>query len=159
MLGGSGLLESTVCDEAVLTAARRLRILPAHSGGSGVAVTELLRAARTGNQQAKDLLAERARVLGESVALLRDLLNPDDLVVGGQAFTEYPEAMAHVEAAYKARSVLPPRDIRMTAFGNRVQEAGAGIVSLAGLYADPVSAMRRAQPPAAAFDVASETSA
>ena len=83
----------------------------------------------------------------------------DDLVVGGQAFTEYPEAMAHVEAAYKARSVLPPRDIRMTAFGNRVQEAGAGIVSLAGLYADPVSAMRRAQPPAAAFDVASETSA
>jgi predicted NBD/HSP70 family sugar kinase len=159
LLGGSGLLESTVSDEAVLTAARRLRILPARTGGSGVAVTELLRAARSGNQQAKDLLAERAKVLGESVALLRDLLNPDDLVVGGQAFTEYPEAMEHVEAAYKARSVLPPRDIRMTAFGNRVQEAGAGIVSLAGLYADPLSAMRRAQPPAPAFEVASETSA
>jgi hypothetical protein len=54
---------------------------------------------------------------------------------------------------------LPPRDIRMTAFGNRVQEAGAGIVSLAALYADPLSAMRRAQPPAPAFEVASETSA
>jgi hypothetical protein len=76
--------------------------------------------------------------------LLRDLLNPDELVVGGQAFTEYPEAMAGVEAGFAARSVLPPRDIRVTVFGNRVQEAGAGIVSLGGLYADPVGGMRRA---------------
>jgi hypothetical protein len=82
-------------------------------------------------------------VLGEAVALLRDLLNPDELVVGGQAFTEYPEGMVDVEAAFTARSVLPPRDVRVTAFGNRVQEAGAGIVSLDGLYADPLGAMRR----------------
>ena len=39
--------------------------------------------------------------------------------------------------------------MRVTAFGNRVQEAGAGIVSLGGLYADPLGAMRRrcARPP------------
>jgi predicted NBD/HSP70 family sugar kinase len=107
-------------------------------------MTDLLRVARAGNQQAKDLLAERGRVLGEAVALLRDMLNPDELVVGGQAFTEYPEAMEHVEAAFAARSLLAPRDIRVTAFGNRVQEAGAGTVSLGGLYADPLGAMRRA---------------
>jgi predicted NBD/HSP70 family sugar kinase len=159
LLGGSGLLESTVSDEAVLAAARRMRILPAHSGASGAAVTELLRAARSGNQQAKDLLAERARVLGEAVALLRDLLNPDDLVVGGQAFTEYPEGMARVEEAYKARLVLPARDIRVTAFGNRVQESGAGIVSLAGLYSDPLGAMRRAAPPVPVYEVDVETPA
>jgi hypothetical protein len=41
--------------------------------------------------------------------------------------------------------VLPARDIRVTVFGNRVQEAGAGVVSLGGLYADPIGAMRRAQ--------------
>ena len=75
----------------------------------------------------------------------RDMLNPDDLVVGGQAFTEYPEGMQLVEAEFAARSVLPARDIRVTAFGNRVQEAGAGIVSLGGLYADPIGALRRAQ--------------
>ncbi|PRC48775.1 hypothetical protein C6A85_78125, partial [Mycobacterium sp. ITM-2017-0098] len=79
------------------------------------------------------------------VALLRDMLNPDDLVVGGQAFTEYPEGMPLVESAFAQRSVLPHRDIRVTAFGNRVQQAGAGIVSLSGLYADPIGAMRRAQ--------------
>ena len=53
-------------------------------------------------------------------------------------------AWQQVEEAFAARSVLPPRDIRVTAFGNRVQEAGAGIVSLGGLYADPLGAMRRA---------------
>ena len=149
LLGGTGQLESTVSDEAVLAAARQLKILPgigpsgSSTHGSAGAITDLLRVARTGNQLAKDLLAERARVLGEAVALLRDLLNPDELVVGGQAFTEYPEAMEQVEAAFAARSVLPPRDIRVTAFGNRVQEAGAGIVSLGGLYADPLGAMRR----------------
>jgi len=142
LLGGSGQLESTVSDEAVLTAARKLRIIPLE--GPSATIAGVLRAARQGNAKAAELLAERARVLGEAVALLRDMLNPDDLVVGGQAFTEYPEGMALVEAAYERRSVLAPRDIRVTAFGNRVQEAGAGVVSLGGLYADPIGAMRRA---------------
>jgi predicted NBD/HSP70 family sugar kinase len=142
LLGGSGRLESTVSDEAVLAAARRLGVVA--DGGNAVMAT-LLRAARSGNQPARELLAERARVLGGAVALLRDMLNPDDLVVGGQAFTEYPEGMSVVEAAYTERSTLPVRDIRVTAFGNRVQEAGAGVVSLGALYADPIGAMRRAQ--------------
>ena len=142
LLGGSGQLESTVSDEAVLIAARKARIIPAEGPASTMAA--VLRAARQGNEQARALLAERARVLGEAVALLRDMLNPDDLVVGGQAFTEYPEGMNLVEAAFADRSVLAPRDIRVTAFGNRVQEAGAGVVSLGGLYADPIGAMRRA---------------
>ena len=143
LLGGTGELESTVSDEAVLVAARKARIIPAD--GPTSTVTAVLRAARQGNEKAVALVAERARVLGEAVALLRDMLNPDDLVVGGQAFTEYPEGMSIVEAAFAERSVMPSRDIRVTAFGNRVQEAGAGVVSLGGLYADPIGAMRRAQ--------------
>jgi predicted NBD/HSP70 family sugar kinase len=142
LLGGTGQLESTVSDEAVLIAARKARIIPAEGPASTMSVA--LRAARQGNHQAQALLAERARVLGEAVALVRDMLNPDDLVVGGQAFTEYPEAMSLVEAAFAKRSVMPAREIRVTAFGNRVQEAGAGVVSLGGLYADPIGAMRRA---------------
>lgn len=140
LLGGSGRLESTVSDEAMLTAARRLGIV----GGDSTQVSSVLRAARAGDGPARELLAERARVLGSAVALLRDMLNPDDLVVGGQAFTGYPEAMADVEAAYAENSTLPPRDLRVTSFGNRVQEAGAGVVSLGGLYTDPIDAMRRA---------------
>jgi predicted NBD/HSP70 family sugar kinase len=142
LLGGTGKLESTVSDEAVLTAARKARVIPAD--GPTSTMQAVLRTARQGNEKAQQLLAERARVLGEAVALLRDMLNPDDLVVGGQAFTEYPEATTLVESAFAERSVLPARQIRLTAFGNRVQEAGAGIVSLGGLYADPIGAMRRA---------------
>jgi predicted NBD/HSP70 family sugar kinase len=143
LLGNTGQLESTVSDEAVLSAARKLRIVPADGPASSIA--GVLRAARQGNEGAQALLAERARVLGQAVAMLRDMLNPDDLVVGGQAFTEYPEGMELVETAFAERSVLAQRDIRVTAFGNRIQEAGAGVVSLGGLYADPVAAMRRAQ--------------
>ncbi|MUL66519.1 hypothetical protein BOO86_18740 [Mycobacterium sp. CBMA 234] len=142
LLGGSGRLESTVSDEAVLAAARKQRIVPADGPSSTIAA--VLRAARSGNAAAAELLAERARVLGSAVALLRDLLNPDDLVVGGQAFSEYPEGLPLVEQAFVERTVLGKREIRVTTFGNRVQEAGAGVVSLGGLYADPIGAMRRA---------------
>lgn len=141
LLGGSGQLESTVSDEAVLAAARRLRLVPA---SEGVTVSAVYKAARGGNDGARELLSERGRVLGESVALLRDILNPDEVIVGGQAFTEYPEVMNDVENAFLSRSTLAKRDIRVTAFGNRVQEAGAGVVSLGGLFADPLGAMRRA---------------
>ncbi len=147
VLGGTGQLESTVSDEAVLAAARKRGLIPA--SGPSASMATLLRTARQGDVpgavESRDLLAERARVLGGAVALLRDMLNPDDVIVGGQAFTEYPEGMQHVEAEFAARSVLPARDIRVTAFGNRVQEAGAGIVSLGGLYADPIGALRRSQ--------------
>lgn len=149
LLGGSGQLESTVSDEAVLAAARRLRILPDGKGAASAAVTHLVREARAGNERASALLTERARALGEAVALLRDVLNPDDLVVGGQGFTEYPEGMVEVERAFTERSVLAGRTIRVSAFGNRVQEAGAGTVSLGGLYADPAGAMRRSRGPVA----------
>ncbi|WP_328350897.1 ROK family protein [Mycobacterium sp. NBC_00419] len=147
ILGGTGQLESTVSDEAVLAAARKRGLIPA--AGPSATMSTLLRTARQGDQPettaARELLQERARVLGGAVALLRDMLNPDDVIVGGQAFTEYPEGMQHVEAAFAERSVLSARDIRVTAFGNRVQEAGAGIVSLGGLYADPIGALRRSQ--------------
>lgn len=145
LLGGTGQLESTVSDEAVLAAAYRLGILPEGNGCASEAVTGLVREARAGNSRARQLLTERARVLGESVALLHDVLNPDDLVVGGQAFTDYPEGMAEVERAFAQRSAVGGGTIRVTSFGNRVQEVGAGTVSLSALYSDPLGAMRRSR--------------
>lgn len=146
LLGGSGALESTVSDEAVVAAARRLGIGSGQGSEVGT-VAAVVTAARRGNDAAHRLLAERARVLGDAVALLRDLFNPDELVVGGQAFTEYGDTVKGVEQAFARRSVLAPREIRVSAFGNRVQEVGAGVVSLSALYADPVGALRRATRP------------
>jgi predicted NBD/HSP70 family sugar kinase len=154
LAGGRAGLEATVSDEAVLAAARGAGILPpargagrATSPGPGSTIAALARLARQGRDgrslAARELLAERANVLGGAVALLRDLLNPDDVVVGGQAFTEYPEGLPDVNAAFAEQSMLGSRDIRVTAFGHRVQEAGAGVVSLSSLYADPLGALRR----------------
>ena len=56
LLGGSGQLESTVSDEAVLAAARRLRILPERRNDArpvATAMTDLLRVARAGNERAQ----------------------------------------------------------------------------------------------------------
>ena len=126
----AGSCSPLVSDEAVLIAAR---IGPDHPGGGSGVDNDGGAAGGPARQPAgASPSAERARVLGEAVALLRDMLNPDDLVVGGQAFTEYPEGMDLVEAAFNERSVLAPRDIRVTAFGNRVQEAGAGWSRSAG---------------------------
>jgi predicted NBD/HSP70 family sugar kinase len=145
LLGSTGQLESTVSDEAVLSAARKTGILPASGPNSSMAA--LLRIARRDDgpaaDDARELLGERARILGGAVALLRDMLNPDDVVVGGQAFTDYPEGVRAVQAAFAQRSILGGRDITLTRFGSRVQEAGAGIVSLSSLYADPIGSLRR----------------
>ncbi len=35
-------------------------------------------------------------------------------------------------------------DVRITGFGNRVQEHAAGVVSLSSLYSNPLAAMRKA---------------
>ncbi len=145
MLGGTGTLESTVSDEAVVAAACKRGILPVSGPGSTISV--LMRISRRGDAQAaeaRELLAERARVLGGAVALLRDILNPDEIVVGGQAFTEYLEGLTPLRAAVAQGSSLPVREVRLTRFGNRVQESGAGVVSLSSLYADPLGAVRRA---------------
>ena len=145
LLGGTGQLESTVSDEAIVVAARKSGILPAD--GPNSSITSLRRIARQDDgsaaADARELFAERARVLGGAVALLRDMLNPDDVLVGGQAFTEYPEGMKQFRAAFAERSLLPPRQVKVTGFGNRVQEFGAGVVSLSGLYTDPLGALRR----------------
>jgi predicted NBD/HSP70 family sugar kinase len=145
LLGGAGTLESTVSDEAVVAAARKRGILPVSGPGSTVSV--LMRISRHDDAhaaEARELLAERTRVLGGAIALLRDILNPDEIVVGGQAFTEYPEGFTPLRAAVAQGSSLPVREVRLTRFGNRVQESGAGVVSLSSLYADPLGAVRRA---------------
>lgn len=144
LLGGAGTLEATVSDEAIVAAARKSGVLPA--SGPNSTISALLRVSRQADAQAaegRELLADRARVLGGALALLRDILNPDEVVVGGQAFTEYPEGLRQVRAAFTGDSLLAGRDIRVTRFGNRVQESGAGVVSLSTLYADPLGALRR----------------
>lgn len=139
--GNRGCLEASVGDRAVLAAAVERKIVAAQPRP---AISTVYQAAKGGSEAARELLAERARVLGRTVALLRDMFNPDRVVLGGQAFTSYPAGIPHVGRAFTANSTLPRKDIRISGFGDRVQEYAATVVSLSALYSDPLVSMRRA---------------
>ncbi|MFI8566567.1 ROK family protein [Rhodococcus sp. NPDC078407] len=139
--GNRGCLEASISDRAVVAAALDRRIVTAQARPTIAAVYQ---AAQDGSAAAHELLVERARILGRTVALLRDMFNPDRVVLGGQAFTAYPAGIPYVGEAFTARSTLPRRDIRVTGFGDRVQEYAATVVSLSSLYSDPLASIRRA---------------
>lgn len=141
--GALGCLEATVSDSAVIAAALRSGVLPPDSVGRQSMPT-IYEAAAAGSEAARSILSERARVLGRTVAMLSDLFNPDRVILGGQAFTEFPAGIPHVAEAFAQASSLERRDIRITGFGNRVQEYASTVVSLSSIYAEPAAAMRRA---------------
>ena len=130
----TGRLEDAVSDSGVLRAA----------AAAGVKVENLegLRhAARSGNTVAHDILVERAEVLGRTVALFSDIFNPDHVILGGQAFTDYPEALPAVSKALRATSVVNNRDVRVARSAITVQQKAAGAVALDALYSDPLEAL------------------
>ncbi|MFZ2178787.1 MAG: ROK family protein [Rhodococcus sp. (in: high G+C Gram-positive bacteria)] len=139
--GSRGCLEATISDRAVLASAVDAGILTKST--SLPAMSALYKAASSGSAAAHELLVQRAEVLGKTVAMLRDLFNPDRVILGGQAFTEYPAGIPHVAEAFGRASSLERKDIRITGFGNRVQEYASTVVSLSTLFSDPVGAMRR----------------
>ncbi|WP_280425015.1 ROK family protein [Nocardia carnea] len=143
--GRRGCLEATVGDRALHARAVGRGIIPAYNGKASSTIGDLYRAAVRGSEPARELLAERATVLGRTVALVRDMLNPDRVVLGGQAFTTYRPGLAHVASSFNEATVLPPTDIRVTGYASKVQEFAAVVTSLSALYTDPVAALRRIQ--------------
>lgn len=70
---------------------------------------------------------------------MRDVLNPDEIVVAGDAFSAHPHGLAPVQAAFDAATLLPgPLEIVPTCFGVQVTESAAIAVALSALYADPL---------------------
>ncbi|MCF8608782.1 ROK family protein [Gordonia sp. HY285] len=130
----TGRLEETVSDSGILEAA-------AAAGLDVTSIDELRAAARTGDAVAHDILVERAEVLGRTVALISDIFNPDHVILGGQAFTDYPEALPSVSKALRATSVATQRDVRVARSAITVQQKAAGAVALDAIYADPLEAL------------------
>ncbi|RUP40052.1 MAG: ROK family transcriptional regulator [Gordonia sp. (in: high G+C Gram-positive bacteria)] len=88
------------------------------------------------------LVDERARALGEAIATIADVLNPDAVIVAGDAFADHPRGLAPVQAAFDAARHLPQRlELTPTRFGLGVQEAAAVVVALSVIYADPIGSL------------------
>lgn len=136
--GAVGCLEVTVGDRTIVEAARAAGVPEVNT------IANVISAAREGSAAAHDLLVERGRVLGRAVAVARDMINPDRVILGGQAFTDYRPALAAVAAEFAARTTLAPITVHVTGFGSRVQHYAAAAVALGSLYADPLGTLRRA---------------
>ncbi|MEP9416556.1 MULTISPECIES: ROK family protein [unclassified Gordonia (in: high G+C Gram-positive bacteria)] len=130
----TGRLEPTVSDTGVVEAAQSLN-LPVED------IEGILALARGGDATARALLDERAQVLGRTVALIADIFNPDHVILGGQAFTDYPTTLPTVAAALRKTSVIPNRDVRVSHSGATVQQQAAGAVALDAIYSDPLAAL------------------
>ncbi|GAA3969859.1 ROK family transcriptional regulator [Gordonia caeni] len=98
-------------------------------------------AARLGTGDDATVLADaRARVLGEAVAMMRDVINPDSVIVAGDAFSAHPRGLAPVQAAFDAVSTTPwPLEITPTRFGAHVPEMAPIAVALSAVYVDPLA--------------------
>lgn len=85
---------------------------------------------------------ERARVLGEVIALFRDAFNPDSVIVAGDAFAAHPNGLAPVQASFdRASRVGGPLELSASRFGVAVQQSAAIVVALSVIYSDPVAAL------------------
>lgn len=127
-----GCLEATASDEAL---GRR-----AH--GEGISdtpdISGLITAASEGSRRADEMLRERAAVLGRAAAFVRDMVQPDHLVLVGQGFTRYRPAAGDVVAAFEAASTLPVMPVSFGAYGADLQAVAASTVALGPVYADPL---------------------
>ena len=130
----TGQLEPTVSDTGIVEAAQAL----------GLSVSEIEDVhvlARYGDAVAREILEERARVLGHTIGLVADIFNPDHIILGGQAFTDYPATLPVVARAVRETSVSSKRDVRVSHSGATVQQQAAGAVSLDAIYNDPLEAV------------------
>lgn len=135
--GARGCLEATVSDQTVAARAYDDGVIDEPEIGS------LLTTARNGHPDGHRLLVERAEVLGRSAAVLRDMLNPDRMILAGQAFTGYDDALDQVVAGFTRTTTLPPIDLTFTRFGAGVQAIAAGTTALRPVDRDPIGCARR----------------
>ncbi|GAB88923.1 ROK family transcriptional regulator [Gordonia rhizosphera] len=136
-LHGAGSIAHLPVDAPVLVPGGRARLQQVIGGRVDREAAERLGVAAG----ASVIVDERADVLGTVVAMMRDVINPDAVVVAGDAFAAHPDGLAPVQAAFDAATTTSRTlEISPSRFGIRVQESAAVVVALSVIYADPVAA-------------------
>lgn len=130
--GRTGCLAATASDQALAVRARARGVI------SSDRIEDLHTAAVGGDATAIAMLTERAVVLGEVSATVRDMVDPDRLILVGQGFTGLPRLLPHVLDAFARRTQLPDLVPTFTRFGADVQAVAAGTAALAPVYDAPL---------------------
>ena len=67
------------------------------------------------------------------------MVNPDRLILVGQAFTGYPPMLDEVVASFAETTRLPALTPTFTRFGAGIQAVAAGTIALGPVYDDPLA--------------------
>jgi len=127
--GDHGCLETLAGGWALVAASRE-------AGRPVTHIRELVAQATAGDAEAKALLRESGRQLGEVLAIAINLLNPHAVVVGGDMAAAFDVYAAGIrESVYARSSALATRDLQFlpSTFGDR-----AGVVGCAAMALDHV---------------------
>jgi predicted NBD/HSP70 family sugar kinase len=127
--GDHGCLETLAGGWALVAASRE-------AGRPVTHIRELVAQATAGDAEAKALLRESGRQLGEVLATAINLLNPHAVVVGGDMAAAFDVYTAGIrESVYARSSALATRDLQFlpSTFGDR-----AGVVGCAAMALDHV---------------------
>lgn len=129
--GRTGCLAAAASDDALLHRARAAGLVE-----DGSTIDALY--AAVDSPAVLNLLAGRARLLGEAAAAARDMLSPDRVVLVGQAFTGCRAVLGDVIEAFEAATALGPVPVSFTRFGAGIQAAAACTVGLMPVRDDPL---------------------
>lgn len=126
--GKFGCLEVTSSATGIIRAARQF---PPFSQMEHVTAKDVFDAAREGNADARQVVAEAARCLGTAAAIIGCVVNPELFVIGGGVSAAGEMLLAPVREAYRQQVFPPSRDADFVqaTLGNR-----AGIYGGAGLF-------------------------
>ncbi|HZT13905.1 MAG TPA: ROK family transcriptional regulator [Candidatus Baltobacteraceae bacterium] len=123
-------------DQAVITAARTKRIVPKAS-----ALKDVIDAAREGDARARKLLRDRARIVGQALAVIFELINPEVAVLAG-GIIHAPEYLDDLRASV-ARNVHRTIDLEHrilpSVLGEDAYPISPAALVLAEYYRDPMA--------------------
>jgi predicted NBD/HSP70 family sugar kinase len=131
--GRTGCAAANLSDHALARAARDAGLVEKPT-------IEAVHAASRTSPAARRMLTQRAGGLGRLVGIASDMLDPDRIVLVGQAFTGFPPALDDVVAGYRSQTARPPVELSFTRFRSGVQAIAACTVAVGPVYANPLSA-------------------
>lgn len=128
--GRTGCLAAAVGDAATIVAAAETGLItePTIDGVY----------AAVGEPAIRALLRERAQILGEVAATVRDMVIPDRVVLVGQAFTGCGAVLDDITRAFHGATALGDVPVSFTRFGAGIQAISACTIALGPVYDDPL---------------------
>jgi predicted NBD/HSP70 family sugar kinase len=138
--GKRGCLEAVVADPALVTAARRARLLKRDEG-----IERLTELADAGNVRAREIFAMAGETLGRAVGDLANVLSPELVLVSGEGTRAWQHMLDSFDGAFRAALFGPLGGVRVEVdpWDDARWAVGAATLVLRASFAAPLDTEAR----------------